>query len=221
MSVDGIFPGSHWNVISCRRQVVHLCVVCMLTFLTVDILPVWSQTPEWRTSPAPIQKAKAGEQKEKAQEQKAKQPPPQKPQITASRTEWNVTCQSAPNDKGLNCRMSRAVVLKEKRKLLLRVTVSLPAETKKPVMLIQLPHGLYLPAGAKLGIDDKKTKQLVLQTCDQKGCYAASPIPDEQLAAMKKGQRLKVIFQNLQKKPITVAMSLDGFTKAYKQMEGR
>ena len=221
MSVDGIFPGSHGNVISCRRQAVHLCVVCMLTFLTVDILPVWSQTPEWRTSPAPTLKAKAGEQKEKAQEQKAKQPPPQKPQITASRTDWNITCKSAPNDKGLNCRMSRAVVLKEKRKLLLRVTVSLPAETKKPVMLIQLPHGLYLPAGAKVGIDDKKTKQMVLQTCDQKGCYAASPIPDEQLAAMNKGQRLKVIFQNLQKKPITVAMPLDGFTKAYGQMEGR
>jgi invasion protein IalB len=206
--MDGTFPGSNTGMLSCRRRPGLLFVVSMLAFLALSIQSTSSQTAQWQTSPTPTQKAKAPKEKAKAPAQKAQKQPTQKAQASASRTEWNVTCQSAANDKGLNCRMSRAVVLKEKRKLLLRVTVSLPAETKKPSLLIQLPHGLFLPAGAKVGIDDKKPKQLVLQTCDQKGCYAASPIPDEQLAAMKKGQRLKVIFQNLQKKPITVAMVL-------------
>ncbi len=219
--MGGTFSGSNTGMLSCRRRPGLLFVVSMLAFLALSIQSTSSQTTQWQTSPTPTQKAKAGEQKEKAPAQKAKQPPPQKPQITASRTEWNVTCQSASNDKGLNCRMSRAVVLKENRKLLLRVTVRLPAETKKPVMLIQLPHGLYLPAGAKMGIDDKTPQPLVLQTCNQKGCYAGSPVSKALLTAMRKAQQLKVTFQNLQKKPITVAMPLDGFTKAYEQMEGR
>ena len=68
---------------------------------------------------------------------------------------------------------------------------------------------------------DLPPQLLELQTCNQKGCYAVVPISSEMLTEMRKGQRLKVGFKNLKKKQITVPMSLDGFTRAYDQMDRR
>ena len=147
--------------------------------------------------------------------------PSQSFQATVLRPNWSIKCRSTLDGKGLNCRMSRAVVLKKTRKLLLRVTVSLSAQTKKPAMLIQMPHGLYLPAGAKLQIDKQAPQSLVLQTCNQKGCFAGAPISSQMLTAMRKGQRLKVSFKNLKRKQMTVPVPLKGFAKAYNQMDRR
>jgi len=117
--------------------------------------------------------------------------------------------------------MSRAVVLKKNRKLLLKVTVTLPAQTKKPSLLLQTPFGLFLPAGISLQIDDSKPQAMIVQTCNQNGCFTGGPISGELLAGMKKGKQLKATFQNLQKKNITIPLPLSGFSKHYAQMEGR
>jgi hypothetical protein len=50
-----------------------------------------------------------------------------------------------------------------------------------------------------LQIDEKKPLNLTLQTCDLKGCYAATPIAPELLAELKAGKKLAVSFQNLTK----------------------
>ncbi|MEM8744859.1 MAG: invasion associated locus B family protein, partial [Pseudomonadota bacterium] len=104
---------------------------------------------------------------------------------------------------------------------LLRVTVTLPAKTKKPALLVQTPFGLFLPAGLRLQIDENKPQAMVLQTCNQNGCFASGPLSEQMLAGMKKGKQLKAIFQNLQKKDITVPLPLTGFSKHYAQMESR
>jgi invasion protein IalB len=149
------------------------------------------------------------------------QAPAQRNQVAATWTDWNVSCRSATAEKGLDCQATRAVVLKKTRSLLLRVTVNLPAETKKPVMMIQMPTGLYLPAGASMAIDDETPKPIVLQTCNGNGCFSGSPVSEEILAGMKTGTWFKVTFKDLKRKQITVALPLDGFPKAYEQMEGR
>ncbi len=85
-------------------------------------------------------------------------------------------------------------------------------------MLIQLPHHLYLPAGVKMQIDGNKASQLAIQTCDTKGCYAGLALSIDKIKQMSKAAKLKIVFQNLKKKNITVSVSLQGFEVAYKKL---
>ena len=97
--------------------------------------------------------------------------------------------------------------------------IRVASDTRTPNAVIQLPLGLNLPAGAKLQVDEGKVSDLQIQTCEQRGCYANSPISPELLAAMKSGKQLKVSFQNLTKKIITIPMPLADFTAAYDKIK--
>jgi invasion protein IalB len=120
--------------------------------------------------------------------------------------------------KGLECKASQTIVMAKTRQLLLAVSVSRPAGGKDGAMLIQLPHGLFNPAGVTLSVDDQKGEALQIQTCDAKGCYAGAPITPDRLAAMSKGIKLNVVFQDLKKQNITVPVPLKGFEDAYKKL---
>ena len=84
--------------------------------------------------------------------------------------------------------------------------------------MLHLPHGLFLPAGITVQIDQGKVENLVVQTCDDKGCYAGAPIAKDMLATMQKAEKLIVTFQDLQKQTITVPMPLAGFAEAYQKL---
>ncbi len=99
--------------------------------------------------------------------------------------------------------------------LVASVNVKLPAETRQPVMMIQLPVGLFLPAGVNLQIDEGKPQPLAIQTCDLKGCYAATTLSPDLLGSMKSGKRFAVVFQNLSKENVTLAFGLSGFGDGY------
>ncbi len=140
------------------------------------------------------------------------------PQDTPKATPgWTVHCGDA--GRGLVCRAVQSVARAKTRQLLASVTVTKPAgANKKGTILLRLPLGIFNPAGVTLSVDDGKPEALEIQTCDAKGCYAGGPIAPEKLAAMRKGATLKLVFQNLQKKAITVPMPLKGFEAAYTKL---
>ena len=79
--------------------------------------------------------------------------------------------------------------------------------------------GLNLPAGAKFQIDDGKTIDLQLQTCEARGCYASTPVAADVLAALKSGKQLKVSFQTMTKETIAIPMPLGDFAAAYDKIK--
>jgi invasion protein IalB len=85
--------------------------------------------------------------------------------------------------------------------------------------MVQLPLGLNLPAGARLQVDEGKTVDLQVQTCENRGCYANLPIAPDMLAALRTGKQLKISFQNLAKDPITIPMPLADFAAAYDKIK--
>ena len=103
--------------------------------------------------------------------------------------------------------------------LVVLVNIRIASDTRQPVALVQFPLGLNLPAGVKLQVDDGKVVDLQIQTCDNRGCYANSPVSPELLAALKSGKQLKVAFQNLNKETITVPMPLTDFAAAYEKIK--
>ena len=103
--------------------------------------------------------------------------------------------------------------------LIVLVNIRVTSDTRQPVALVQLPLGLNLPAGARLQVDDGKAVDLQIQTCENRGCYASTPIAPELLSALKSGKQLKISFQNLGKETITIPMPLTDFSAAYDKIK--
>jgi invasion protein IalB len=170
-----------------------------------------------------------------AQAPKAKTPSPRAAQATPSPSPtpqadtaaantpappgWVARCSSASRDAPLECAVEQTAVLTKTGQLIVLFNVRVAGDTRQPIAVIQLPLGLNLPAGAKLQVDDGKVSDLPILTCEQRGCYANSPIPADMLAAMKSGKQLKVSFQNLGKETITIPMPLADFAAAYDKIK--
>ena len=97
--------------------------------------------------------------------------------------------------------------------------VRIPAETKKPVMMVQMPLGVIVSEAVEVIVDDGKPEKFNIQTCNQQGCFVGTPVADTLLAAMRSGTRLRIVFQNGNKQPVTVTMPLAGFALAYDKVK--
>ena len=132
---------------------------------------------------------------------------------------WISRCSSASREAPLECAVEETAVLTKTGQLIVLVNIRVASDTHQPVALVQLPLGLNLPVGAKLQIDEGKVVDLQIQTCENRGCYANTPVSPELLAALKSGKQLKVAFQNLNKEVITIPMPLADFAAAYEKIK--
>jgi invasion protein IalB len=128
---------------------------------------------------------------------------------------WTSRCASDGRKAALLCEIEQSLYITKTGQLVASVNVKLPPDTRQPVMMIQLPVGLFLPAGVNFQIDEGKSQALAIQTCDLKGCYAATTVSSELLGSMKSGKRLAVVFQNLNKENVNLAFVLSGFAESY------
>jgi len=132
---------------------------------------------------------------------------------------WIARCSSGSRASSLECAIEQSAVLTKTGQLIVLINIRVPAETRTPIALVQLPLGLNLPAGAKFQVDDGKAAELQIQTCEARGCYANMPISPEMLGTLKTGKQLKVSFQNLAKETITIPMPLGDFAAAYEKIK--
>jgi invasion protein IalB len=132
---------------------------------------------------------------------------------------WAARCSSASRDAPLECAIEQSAVLSKTGQLLVLVNIRVPSDTHAPILQLQLPLGINLPVGAKLQVDDSKSADLQILTCDNRGCYANIPIAADLLAAMKAGKQLKLSFQNLNKETMTIPMPLTDFPAAYDKIK--
>jgi invasion protein IalB len=132
---------------------------------------------------------------------------------------WAARCTSVSRDAPLECAIEQSAVLTKTGQLIVLINIRIPADTRTPVALIQLPLGLNLPVGAKLQVDEGKTVDLQIQTCENRGCYASTPISADLLAALKSGKQLKISFQNMAKEAIAIPMPLTDFAAAYDKIK--
>ena len=84
--------------------------------------------------------------------------------------------------------MSQTVVLKQSGQILTNITFRIPADTKKPEIIVQLPLGVFLAAGATVQVDENPPQRINYRACDRSGCFAIAPLTPEILAVLKKGE---------------------------------
>jgi invasion protein IalB len=128
---------------------------------------------------------------------------------------WITRCTSKTRAGALECAIEQSVIKTDTRQVVVLLRIRIPAETRAPVLLAQLPLGLYVPAHVIVHVDDRKVTEWPIQTCDASGCYASGPLAAELLAQLQAGKSLKFSFQNLARETIDVTMPLAGFAAAY------
>jgi invasion protein IalB len=136
--------------------------------------------------------------------------------IEAPSQGWTVSCGQGPD--GLVCRASQSIAIASTRQLLVALTFFKAPKATAYTLAFQLPHGLLLPAGASVQIDAEAVLPLVIETCDQRGCYSNITVTEPMLASMRKGKILVVTFQNLNKDNVKVQLPLAGFPDALKKI---
>ncbi|MGA2996814.1 invasion associated locus B family protein [Bradyrhizobium sp.] len=160
-----------------------------------------------------------GQGQGQAQTQPTSAPSPSGTPAPPAQPGWAVRCSSPSREAPLECAMEQNAILIKTGQLVVLVNIRVPGDTRAPIALVQLPLGLNLQAGAKFQIDDGKSADLPIQTCENRGCYASVPISSETLNALKAGKQLKISFQDLGKETITVPLSLNDFSAAYDKIK--
>ena len=136
----------------------------------------------------------------------------------SAKPQWAISCSSIGPSAKLRCKMTQQVFLKKTRQRILAVTISKPAKKgEKAAMLFSLPHGLYLPNGIQLRIDESPPRTYPIQASNADGVYAAAMIDNQLLANLKSGSRLVVSLVTSNKKTLNIPVELTGFMAAYER----
>jgi len=152
-----------------------------------------------------------------AQQAQQPQQAQQAQQTQASGTDWRVECGN--DGKALDCRAFMEVFQRDNRQLVIVFAVRYPTDTKKPVLMIQVPLGILVTEPITIAVDTNQPERAVIQTCTQAGCFAGSPASDALIASMRTGKQLKVTFANINKQPVAVTLPLAGFALAYDKIK--
>jgi invasion protein IalB len=183
----------------------HLAIVAALAAFAASPVSFAQQAPKAKAQPA-------------AQATPAPSPSAT-PAPAPAQPGWAARCSSTSRDAPLECAMEQNAILSKTGQLVVLVNIRVPGDTRTPIALVQLPLGLNLQAGAKFQVDDGKSVDLPIQTCENRGCYASVPLSAESVNALRAGKQLKIIFQDLAKETIAIPMPLNDFAAAYDKIK--
>lgn len=124
---------------------------------------------------------------------------------------WTVRCGKSP-DKPSNCLMSQALANRQTGKRL--IAVSIRKQPQGMSMVLAMPHGLYLPGGISYQVDSGQKKSIPIAASDEKGVYAAIPMDDTLMGAMKRGNTFVITLASGDRRPMAIPVTLSGFTAA-------
>jgi len=117
------------------------------------------------------------------------------------------------------CQITQILTEKESNNPVMQMAIGFIPEQKHPVAVITLPMGIWLPPGVQMQVDGGKKGRVPVDTCVPGGCRAGVELDDEFLATMKKGNVLNITFGGGNRQPITVPVSLNGFTAALDKLK--
>lgn len=152
-----------------------------------------------------------------AQTPKAADPTPQAAQASQEpQVPWLVNCATVKGS--VDCEAAQRLTVRKTGQVFLAITVKKPADAKTPTMMLQLPHGMFLPEGVSLQVDANGAHKEAVQMCDPTGCYVGLSIDEKMLKSLKSGKKLSISFKSLTKEDINVAITLSGFEEAYQKL---
>lgn len=126
---------------------------------------------------------------------------------------WTGGCERAPVGRGRACFIFQKLSLPETGRELASIAVGYPVKGEPPMAVLKVPLGTLLPAGITLTIEDGAPRSFPIQFCTEEGCRAHVPLTPDMLAGLKAGLKAELSFQDLERRIVTLSISLRGFTR--------
>ena len=141
------------------------------------------------------------------------QQPPGEPQLTYS--PWTKVCQKGPeaNAKRL-CFIGKDGRIESGQPVVAAVVIEPEGEPKR-ILRVTLPLGMSLQPGTRVIVDSGQPMTGPYVICFPTGCVADYEASNELITKMKTGQDLHVQGLNGSGQPISLALPLSDFAKAY------
>lgn len=140
------------------------------------------------------------------------------PVAAPAQPKWSTQCVGEGRLGPFVCSMQQSAVVSQTGQLVASVTIRVGA-SGGPEIRLQVPVGLYLPAGVTLQVDDTPGQPIALDTCDADGCFVVTAMDEAMLQSLRGGARLTVTVQNFARKTLSVPFELAGFTAAYQKIQ--
>ncbi|MGE0385763.1 MAG: invasion associated locus B family protein [Gammaproteobacteria bacterium] len=131
---------------------------------------------------------------------------------------WTVRCET-PKDAKKICFIFQNLVLKDSGQRVLHFAIGYVPQHPDPVALMTLPLGISLPPGATVQVDQKEPVKIGIERCEPNGCRAGLKLDHSRLEAFKTGTEVKITFHDAERKPVTVPLSLKGFTAGLRALK--
>jgi len=129
-------------------------------------------------------------------------------------TDWLKICDTDPKAKKEVCVINQEITTDAGQPLASLAIREVQGEERK-VLLISVPPGMLLQPGLRVQVDGGKQDTAKYSICFPNACYAELPITAATIGQYKKGNQLILTTLNQQAKPVSFALSLNGFTKVY------
>lgn len=138
--------------------------------------------------------------------------------------DWRVNCGSPSEKAPRQCGMEQQLHVRDEKTgrshRLMVVTLTASKKDGGVELSALTPFGLLLARGAKLRIDEGEPfGPLPFWTCLRGGCVLRGPIDAAKTALLGKGKKLHLELISTAEKPFKVAISLKGFTSAFKRLK--
>ena len=135
---------------------------------------------------------------------------------TRARPTWVVNCSNSKG--GLGCRAVQSVFIKKTGQRFV-LAVRVPPDTKKPVILVQVPLGTYLPSGVVLRFGKGPDKSVPIRSCNRSGCLAEYGVAEAEIASMQRGRDLRIWVQTRKREPASLKVPTAGFEAVYAKIK--
>lgn len=134
---------------------------------------------------------------------------------TATYQDWTLRCDHLPeNPPRKVCEVVQTVRAADGQAVLAQVVLGKPAPGEPVKLIVQLPAGVWLPANVTLAAASGQAATAVFTRCQQL-CVADANAADAFIKALKTTtEPAKLSFQDGNRSPIELPISLNGFTAA-------
>lgn len=127
---------------------------------------------------------------------------------------WVVTYDNRANAKKLACVMTQSIVQTESQQRIISARIRSDNDDNI-IMLLSLPHGLHLPSGVVVSVDEGDESEHPIHSADTNGAYSSVALSPEIIEDMKVGNTLSVKITGVGGNEIIIGLSLIGFFDAF------
>lgn len=145
---------------------------------------------------------------------------PQGPRLSTSG--WSVSCLSASSTADLICEATYSLTLESSNEVFANLFVSPLAQNgddPRYALRFQLPHGVRIPQGVSLMIDEAPPVQATIQTSGPAGLFARTELTPGLRTLLETGETMTVSFDAMSGETLSFAVGLVGFSEVIEKMD--